>query len=284
MRGSRGRHRGDRGSRSAAPTTADGGAARAAKVALRSAWRKAAGQATGPSSDAVQPRKRARSGGDSKGLTGFTARSLAADYLALCQNPLQDLQRWIAADKKRPGGTGSVFQRTTNRGGSHAYNRSHIGETGARRLSGHPLPPLRGRMDAHAQGRRDDHGLPARSRACAGRYDELRSLRAEGIAGRSRPGGDSRDADLAFRGGRATLLALYGAKIEATRRSLPQREIAAALRALRDDRHAALRAFTEHRRAVLKGAREQRRAERFSGRANARSRTLREPARVPAAS
>jgi hypothetical protein len=45
----------------------------------------------------------------------------------------------------------------------------------------------------------------------------------------------------------AVILSLYGAKIEATRRSLPAREVGAAIRALMDEQRAAMKALAERR-------------------------------------
>ena len=115
----------------------------------------------------------------------------------------------------------------------------------------------------------------ARSRAGAGRYDQLRSVRGEAAAG-ARTGSAARVAagltaprgdggvDLLFRGARAEIVATYAAKIEATRRSLPAREIAAAVRALVEERRAAVRAIGERQRAAQTAAHERRDAERFS--------------------
>jgi hypothetical protein len=46
---------------------------------------------------------------------------------------------------------------------------------------------------------------------------------------------------------RATLTAYFSARIEATRRSVPRREVLAAVRALREEQRAAMRALTRRR-------------------------------------
>jgi len=56
----------------------------------------------------------------------------------------------------------------------------------------------------------------------------------------------------------ALLHAFYGAKIEATRRSLPAREISAAVRAILAEQSAAFRALAERRFAAMRTAREKR--------------------------
>jgi len=61
-------------------------------------------------------------------------------------------------------------------------------------------------------------------------------------------------------------MAFYGARIEATRRSLPAREIAAAVRAIIEERRAAMRVFSNRQKFARVGLRERRAAERFSQR------------------
>jgi hypothetical protein len=97
----------------------------------------------------------------------------------------------------------------------------------------------------------------------------LRSVRAEGrTEGLTASGAHPEPSapDRSFAGGRAALLALYGARIEATRRSLPAREVAAAVRAIRDERRAAMQAFASRRSASALAKRTKDAAERFSAR------------------
>jgi hypothetical protein len=56
---------------------------------------------------------------------------------------------------------------------------------------------------------------------------------------------------LSFEGDDETIRAFYGAKIEATRRSLPKREAAAAVRALLVEQRLALKAFAERRQVAI---------------------------------
>ncbi len=78
---------------------------------------------------------------------------------------------------------------------------------------------------------------------------------------------------LSFRGARSAILAFYGARIEATRRSLLPRESAAVMRALVDERRAALRALALQKQAAQRAMRERRTAERFSARLAGRQET-----------
>jgi hypothetical protein len=58
-----------------------------------------------------------------------------------------------------------------------------------------------------------------------------------------------------FDSARALLLALYGARIEATRRSMSGRDATAAVRALIEEQRAALRALVERRALAVSAAR-----------------------------
>ena len=61
---------------------------------------------------------------------------------------------------------------------------------------------------------------------------------------------------------RSVINALYAARIEATRHSVPARDRMAAIRALIQERQAAMRAITERKQSALKAIRERRAAER----------------------
>ena len=271
-----GRHGQGGGRGENAPAICDrAGVRRAANPTALATWRAAARSVTAPPDDKPRPHKRTKSGGDSTSVAPLTVAGIVGDYLALCQNPLQDLQRWLAEDKKRPAGTGRVFQPTTTREGTHVSDTTHTGVANAHGIRRQPLPPLRGGLDAHRERGRGSDRVLARSRAGVGRYDPLRQVRREAAVGArtgsvgsvatglTAPRGDI-GADLLFRGARAEIVALFAAKIEATRRSLPAREITAAVRALVEERRAAVRAIGEHRRAAQVAAHERRDAERFS--------------------
>jgi hypothetical protein len=204
-------------------------------------------------------RKKGRSDGDR-----FTSRKLATDYVNLCQHPIGDLRRWLAEDKKRAGGQGRQIEATTTKGGTTrdwAYNATKNAPLAyADGLCRHSLQLLRGGLDAHRQGRGQADNLFARSRAGSGRYDTLRPVRTEADAATLAPRDGGRSApDLSFGAERDAIHALYGAKIEATRRSLPRGQVADAIRAIIDEQRAALRAVTL-RRILAKTARRERRA------------------------
>jgi hypothetical protein len=61
---------------------------------------------------------------------------------------------------------------------------------------------------------------------------------------------------------RAALAAYFGAMIEATRRSVPRRDVAAAVRALRDQQRAAMRALTDRQQKAKAAKRYARLVER----------------------
>ena len=265
IKGSRGGHRESRGRAPAASDDAEAGARRAAQVAQ---WRRAARHLTSRPDARPSPRKRVKAGGDGKGMARFTTRGMAEDYLELCRNPLKDLRRWLAEDKKRPGGKGGFGQHTTRNEGDYEQDTRQARLANADGIRRQPLPPVPRGMDAHRErGRRFDRVL-ARPRTGARRYDELRQVRAEGqgkAGGVTWPSGAARP-DSSFKAERSAILALYGAKIEATRRSVSARDMSAALRALFDEQRDELRAANDRRKASERGAREHVAAERFSAR------------------
>ena len=102
----------------------------------------------------------------------LSTRALADDYVKLCQNPLQNLGRWLNQRKKTPRAGPSARARPTQTDHAQTSQDAH----GLRRQ---PLHPMRGRLDTHHELRQRDHRLLARLQAGAGRYDELRSLRSD---------------------------------------------------------------------------------------------------------
>lgn len=128
----------------------------------------------------------------------------------------------------------------------------------------------------------------ARARAGPGRYDVLRLVRTPRDAGNDRRAasvtghGSSTAPELSHLGAeRSAIRSLYAAKIEIMRRSLPRHEIAAAIRALRDEQRAATRALTVRKQSTLRAWRERRDAERFSAKQSGQTERAQETARAP---
>jgi hypothetical protein len=120
-------------------------------------------------------------------------------------------------------------------------------------------------LDADGNRGRGADGVPTSPRrACLGRYDELRPVRAE-TDGVSPHRASDGAPDLSFGAERDAIHVLYGAKIEATRRSLPGRDIAAAVRAILDDQRAALWAVTVRQILAKTAWRERRANDRHAG-------------------
>ena len=280
------------------------------------AWRSAATATTSPvPRDWPKPGKRVRKGsGDARGMARFTAKNLADDYVTLCKSPTKDLTRWLAEDPRRPTGRRRQFQSTTNKTEDHDQIANQTRNEKTQGLRGDTLPPVRGGMDAPGERGWRAHGVLARSRTRFGRYDALRQVRGErpavaagakhhAISIHARPRADpgrydvlrlaraepvgvdagssgASPLDLPFLGARSAIRSLYEAKIEITRRSLPRHEIAAAVRALRDEQHAAVRALTAQKQSTLRAWRERLDAERFGDRI-VRRRNEWENARAP---
>ncbi len=186
---------------------------------------------------------------------------MVADYLALCRHPLKDLKRWLAEDKKKAGGIGRRYQSTATKERNHACNATQTQLADAHGLRRQSLPDVRVRLDADGQGGRNGDCVFARSRAGIGRYDELRQVREERTGLASHRANDAAFApDTSLQGMRAVILALYGAKIELTRRSLPASEVSAAVRAILAEQSAAFRELAGRRFAAMRAARERRQA------------------------
>jgi len=205
---------------------------------------------------APKPRKRVKSGGDGKGYgkggARFAARGLVQDYLELCRNPLKDLRRWAAEDK-RFGRAPRGFQAFIGKGGDYAHNQgAAVALAKAAGVRGQPLPGLRIRVDAHGSRGRVD-GVSARPGAGSGGDDGLRSLRAERDGGLvSRIGG----AAGSYGAEADAISAEFTRKLDGLRRRLPKWEIPAAIRALKNDRAVALQALRDKKQGERFAARE----------------------------
>jgi hypothetical protein len=203
--------------------------------------------------------------------------ALVEDYVRLCHDPMQDLRRWMAEDKRNKGagrGVLSIMER-----GEHAQDLSAAGLAGADRLRGQPLHELQGRMDAHRNGWQGAHSLLARSRAGSSGNGELRPLRAEGRAGleSGQPASAAGEAAGEVIGGElAAVSAYYRARIAAARQGSPA-DIAALVQALRNEQTLAIRAVVERWQAGARASTERRQARHAAGRAPLRPLAGRHP-------
>lgn len=233
----------------------------------------AAAEVTTPRLRVTARSARSGGGGDSRRPT---TRSLAADYLELCQHPLRNLSRWLEEGRRSRGVAARKDQPSRRKAEGHERAHQQTFRVHARELCREPLPQLRSGLDANRQGWRRPDCMSARPGTGLAGYVGLRSLRAEG-KDLMRPGRSPLATEpLASLGSaRAALLALYGAKIEATRRSVPRRDLSAALCALFEQQRAALQELAQ-RRHILKSARRDRRRAAHAGRReqNRRARPL----------
>jgi hypothetical protein len=216
----------------------------------------------GPPSPA--PRKRKKTGrGDGD---RHTPQAIVEDYLELCADPSKDLLGWLAAGERRRSGR---HQQPTTRKGNDYDNTKQPSLADANGIRGLALPPMQIWLDAHGQGGRGADGVPARSRrASFGQYDELRQVQGGTTTALAAPRvcGDTGAPDSSLRGEYAALSAFYGAKIEATRRSLPAREVSAAIRAIFDEQSAAFRALADRRGTASKASRERKQVAQLTAR------------------
>ena len=115
-------------------------------------------------------------------------------------------------------------------------------------LRGQPLPPMQNGLDAGGHRGRGNYRLPARPGAGARGYDALRPVRGATNAGLATDHrADFAEAAQAFNRLQGVVRGFYRAKIDTLRRSLPGRDLAAAVRAVIDDERAALRALAASR-------------------------------------
>ncbi len=198
---------------------------------------------------APKPRKRVKSGDDGKG-GGFTAGEIAADYLSLCHDPLNNLERWLAEDKKRPSARGRVYQ-PAKEAKQHAFDTTKAVLGNADGLRRQPLHPVQGGVGSHRERGGQAHGLLGRPGAGVGRHDGLQQVSAEGTGLASR-GGESgsygAEAD--------AISAEFARKLDGLRRRLAKWEIPAAIRALKNDRAVALQALRDKKQGERFAARE----------------------------
>jgi hypothetical protein len=108
-----------------------------------------------------------------------------------------------------------------------------------------PAPPVPAKAKVGRRGKKGKGGV---WRSYALPLKRKRGLAA--IKARDDPG------DLLFETEQEAIRAFYGAKIEATRRNLPKREAAAAVRALLDEQGAAFRELAERQQAESRARRE----------------------------
>jgi hypothetical protein len=238
------------------------------RAAAIASFRASARSLTRGEPTAPKPRKRVKSGGDGKGYgkggARFAARGLVQDYLELCRNPLKDLRRWAAEDKRfgrAPRGFQSVFAlRATPdksfiaKGDDHAHNQgAAVALAKTAGLRGQPLPGLRLRVDADGSRGRAD-GVFARPGAGSGGDDRLRSFRAERGGGGlvSRIGGEAGSYGAAA----DAINAEFAEKLDGLRRRLPRWQIPAAVRALKNGRAVALQALRDQKQGERFAARE----------------------------
>jgi hypothetical protein len=183
---------------------------------LRAKFRQAARAVTTP---APKPAARRRRRGDGNGGSRLTTSTIADSYLRLCQDPCKDLRRWIAED---PRDRALVLLTPTT---EHHHDETTTGSPSvmedARRLCGHPLHAMQGRLDAHREPGRSVDDLPAGSRTGALGHDQLRSLRATGECDLAGPSGEGVGIGLEFSAELGAVAGYFAARMGAARLADP---------------------------------------------------------------
>jgi len=163
---------------------------------------------------------------------------------------MRDLQRWVAETKKKPK-TPRPFQ--TRSASDHAQDLSSLGVASCG-LRIHPLQQMQSGVDAQSPGQ-DLHSLSARSRAGADGHDGLQQVRGadEGRDGAPGTPGASDDGDAAgYASELGAIAGHYGSRIAALRRSVAPIDLAAAIKALKNEKILAIRAVKERRSSAVR--------------------------------
>jgi hypothetical protein len=169
-------------------------------------------------------------------------------YVALCHDPLRDLQQWLADHNKNNQKKARHSQpQATRLDHAQGSQVSSAGLATARGFRENPLRQLRSGVDAHGRERSAD-GLSSGSRTRLGGDDGLRSLRAKaegGAAETSLAGCNAEHTDsdpLPDIGAELGAIgAHYKSLIAAARHSLSPAAAAAVISALRNEKKTAIR-------------------------------------------
>ena len=216
---------------------------------------------------APKPRKRVRSGGDGRGYGKGAAGGLVQDYLELCRDPLKDLRRWAAEDKRfgrAPRGFQSVFVlRATPdksfiaKGDDHAHNQGRQLSGKNRRVS---RPAIAGVAATAGRGQEpraeltvcllDREPVLAEMTDCDQVSSRKRRFERGGLV--SRIGGEAGSYGAAA----DAINAEFAEKLDGLRRRLPRWQIPAAVRALKNARAVALQALRDQKQGERFAARE----------------------------
>jgi hypothetical protein len=221
------------------------------KQAVGNIWRRVAVTAS------VRSASRGLPAGQERGRE-LSARALVASYLKLCRDPVKDLERWAAEDR-RSKTRRSTEPTTTTKGGKHVRAETRQKDAVARAVGirAKPLHELRGGVDPARKDGRVSGCLPARSRSGSTGDGELRPVRAEGGRDALSTGAfASVKADIAAAFGveRAAIVMFYAARLEAVRRGATPATIAAAIRVIVNERLVALRNLANRRIAATREA------------------------------
>ena len=183
----------------------------------------------------------------------MTAAGMVEDYVRLCRDPVRDLKRWIAEDKRSRIRSYEPTTRLPS-WGEHVRTEKQQTDAVARAVGirDKPLHEMRGRLDAPLEKRELPDRVSSRPRSGVAGDGGLRSFRAEGGAGLTPAAILSLRADVsaAFQAEHAGLLNYYAARIEAAKRGASPAAIMAAIRAIADEQTAALRNLADRRHAA----------------------------------
>ena len=217
-----------------------------------------------PTPPGPKPRKKIkRGGGDSRRMISV---AIVGDYLELCRNPAHDVLRWLQ-ETDDTAGVGALTRPTTTKGDSHAdheIRRTTPVMEDTRRLRRDPLHSMHHGLDTHRHSGRSADGLPARSFSSAGRYDELRSVRAE--QGQdlttATPAAETISSDLGSELG--AVASEFATRIAAIRASAKRADVATLVRAVVAEMLLAKRAVVARSHAARRNAKHNQNTQRVT--------------------
>ena len=166
----------------------------------------------------------------------FSTDWIVEDYLALCRDPLSDLQRWLDEDKKKP---------SAPRISQEAHHAPHTASRARTlRFPRDALHEVSGRVRAHDHQGRDSHDVPGGSRAGAGEHRELQQVQTDRNLGSPEVAHAESGGEISAIGG------YYAGLIAAARATLRPHEAAALVRNLLSQKAQAVRAAQDRMHAA----------------------------------
>jgi len=196
-------------------------------------FKAAARAVTVPAPRPALQKTKLRGGGDAR---RFSTASIVDDYLALCRDPLSDLQRWLDEDKKKPS-TPRIPQQSR-----HATHTASL--AAGRQFPRDTLHEMSGRVRANDLQGSDRRDMPGGPGAGAGQHRQLQQVQAGRNLGSGQAAHAGSGGEISAIGG------YYAALIAAARATLRPHEAVAMVRNLMSQKVQAIRAAQDRMRVA----------------------------------